>query len=313
MENKSHALLAGLFTLALLVAAVVIGLWFNRDKVDWVPYEIATKLSVPGLNPQAAVRYRGLDVGKVDDITFDPQVAGQILIHISVKPDTPITQTTYAVLGYQGVTGIAYVQLDDEGTKMVKKPSSKQHIARIEMHPSLLDTLQTKGLAILEQTEALTKRFNTLLEPKNQKVVLDAFDSVGAAADAMQTIPKKMQPTLDRLPALASQADQTLAEFKRLSQDARVLSQNLNTTVTQLRQPEGALGRIGTAAEQVGAVADRAETDILPLANDARSTLRTLNRTVENIERRPQSILFGNGTGIPGPGEPGFTPPARSQ
>ena len=66
MENKAHALLAGLFTLILLIIAILVALWFNRDKGGRIPYEMATKLSVPGLNPQAAVRYRGLNVGRVD-------------------------------------------------------------------------------------------------------------------------------------------------------------------------------------------------------------------------------------------------------
>ncbi|MFD2270453.1 MlaD family protein [Undibacterium arcticum] len=148
---------------------VLIGLWLNRDREVRVPYEMATKLSVPGLNPQAAVRYRGLDVGKVDEIAFDPQVPGQILVHISVKPDTPITFSTYGTLGYQGVTGIAYIQLDDDGIGQERVVSNKNRIARIEMRPSLLDNLQSKGLQILQQTEELTKRFNTLLEAGNQK------------------------------------------------------------------------------------------------------------------------------------------------
>jgi hypothetical protein len=76
MENRSHALTTGFFTITLLIAAILFGLWFNRDRVERVPYQIATALSVPGLNPQAPVRYRGLDVGKVGGIAFDPQVAG---------------------------------------------------------------------------------------------------------------------------------------------------------------------------------------------------------------------------------------------
>ena len=40
MENRSHALMTGIFTIALLVATVLIGLWFNRDKTELVPYEI---------------------------------------------------------------------------------------------------------------------------------------------------------------------------------------------------------------------------------------------------------------------------------
>ncbi|MDB5760764.1 MAG: putative ABC-type transporter, partial [Burkholderia sp.] len=94
MENKAHAIIAGLFTIAMLVAAILAAIWFNRDREVRVPYQIATRLSVPGLNPQAAVRYRGLDVGRVDRIGFDPQVVGQILVDISVKPDTPITRAT---------------------------------------------------------------------------------------------------------------------------------------------------------------------------------------------------------------------------
>ena len=100
MENKSHALMTGLFTLFLLTAAILGAIWFNRDRVETVSYQIATKLSIPGLNPEASVRYRGLEVGKVKTIDFDPQVTGQILINITVTPDTPITYSTYAMLGY---------------------------------------------------------------------------------------------------------------------------------------------------------------------------------------------------------------------
>ncbi|NDP59202.1 MAG: MCE family protein, partial [Oxalobacteraceae bacterium] len=198
MENKSHALMAGIFTLALLVAGILLAMWFNRDRIERVPYEMATKLSVPGLNPQADVRYRGLDVGKVDEIIFDPNVPGQILVHISVRPDTPMTQSTYGVLGYQGVTGIAYVQLDDDGSKPVKLTSSKQSLARIEMRPSLFDNLQTRGLVILQQTEALTLRLNRLLTPDNQAVMLGAFSDISKAAIALESIPARLEPTLSR-------------------------------------------------------------------------------------------------------------------
>jgi phospholipid/cholesterol/gamma-HCH transport system substrate-binding protein len=76
MENRSHAFMTGFFTIALLIGGVLFGIWFNRDRVNTSPYLIATTLQpMPGLNPQAAVRYRGLEVGKVDDIDFDPSSA----------------------------------------------------------------------------------------------------------------------------------------------------------------------------------------------------------------------------------------------
>ncbi|HEY8025856.1 MAG TPA: MlaD family protein [Burkholderiaceae bacterium] len=310
MENKSHALLAGLFTLLLLIAAVLIALWFNRDKGGRIPYEMVTKLSIPGLNPQATVRYRGLEVGRVEAINFDPKVPGQILVRLSVKPDTPITKSTYGTLGYQGVTGLAYVQLDDDGSNPVRVQSSKDDIARIEMRESLFDKLQVKGLAILEKTEQLTERFNNLMAPDNQKAMIAAFDHVSRAADEVETIPRRLQPTLDKMPALTAQADKTLVSIQKLADDTRTLSKNLDKLSTSLQAPGNAFDRVSAAADRVGSAADRIENQIAPLTQDMQSSARSLNRTLDQLNARPQSILFGPGTS-PGPGEPGFSPPAK--
>lgn len=311
MENKAHALAAGLFTIILVAATVLLGIWLKRDRVDWVPYQIATQLSVPGLNPQAAVRYRGLDVGKVETISFDPQVTGQILVHIKVRPETPVTQSTFATLGYQGVTGIAYVQLDDDGTSNVRVGSSEDRIARIEMRPSLFDQLQTRGLAILKQTEEVARRVNTMLDPANQKAIIATFESVSKAADALEAVPGKLQPTLDKLPAMTTQAQQTLRSLDTLSRDASALTNNLSGMATSLQAPGGPITTITTTAERIGAVADRLEHDTLPLANDARSSIRSLNRALDNLSERPQSVLFGAPAIAPGPGEPGFAAPSK--
>jgi phospholipid/cholesterol/gamma-HCH transport system substrate-binding protein len=304
MENKSHALVAGLFTIVLLGAAIFIALWFNRDRVQWVPYEIATTLSVPGLNPQASVRYRGLDIGKVDAITFDPQVTGRILVHISVRPDTPITQSTFATLGYQGVTGIAYVQLDDDGTQPFKMPSSPKQIARIEMRPSVFDRLQTRGVAIMEQTEELAKRLNDFLQPQNQQAILDAFGGVQKAAARFETIPRQLQPVLDKVPAMTVQAQHTLSAIE-------ALSANLNTLTTRLQAADGPLAKFGDTADQVSAAASRLENETLPLANDMRGSLRRLNRALDGLNDHPQSVFFGLPPDAPGPGEAGFVAPMK--
>ncbi len=310
MENKAHALIAGLFTLLLLIAAVLIAFWFNRDKIGRVPYEMVTKLSVPGLNPQAAVRYRGLDVGRVEDIHFDPKVPGQIVVLLGVKPDTPITKSTFGSLGYQGVTGLAYVQLDDDGSKPEKLDTSRADIARIEMRASLFDKLQERGLAILQKTEQLTERFNNLVSPENQKATMAAIDNVSRAANKIERIPDRLQPTLDKLPALTNQATQTLASVKKLSEDTRVLSDNLNHLTANLQAPGGAVERVSNAADQLSLVADNFQDQALPLTRDMQSSLRSLNRTLDHINTQPQSLLFGTDS-PPGPGEPGFTVPAK--
>jgi phospholipid/cholesterol/gamma-HCH transport system substrate-binding protein len=311
MENKAHALMAGIFTIVLLVAAVLIALWFNRDRVDHIPYEIATRLSVPGLNPQAGVRYRGLDVGRVDEVLFDPQKPGQILIRFSVAQNTPITHSTFATLSYQGVTGLAYVQLDDDDKDPRLMPSSKNKIARIELRPSLLDTLQIRGLAILKQTEEVAARVNTMLSDENQKSILKAFTDVSAAANEVEKLPRQLQPTIDRLPAIANKADSVLTSLNKLSDDATVLTNNLNETTTRINAPDGVLTGLNGAVDKVGSAANMFEYEAVPLFSEARTSMRSLNRTLDTFNQRPQSILFGAGKAEPGPGEVGFSAPAK--
>tara|TARA_R110001599_G_scaffold64023_4_gene179364 strand:+ start:41343 stop:42257 length:915 start_codon:yes stop_codon:yes gene_type:complete len=304
MENKSHALMAGIFTIVLVIAGVLIALWFNRDRVERVPYEIATTLSIPGLNPQASVRYRGLDVGRVDKILFDPKKAGRILIKFSVAKNTPITHSTFATLGYQGVTGIAYVQLDDNDENPKLLPSSDKNLARIELRPGLLDTLQMRGLEIMKQTEEVMTRMNTMLSDGNQKSILKAFSDVSAAADEVRTAANQMTPTLKKLPALADQTNQAVASFEKLSN-------NLNALTVRLNATNGPIDNINDAAEKVGSAANLLEFQLTPLLGETQHTMRTLNRTLDNFNQRPQSILFGAGSAQPGPGEAGFTAPTK--
>jgi phospholipid/cholesterol/gamma-HCH transport system substrate-binding protein len=310
MENKAHALMAGAFTLLLVIAGILIALWFNRDKGGQIPYEMATKLSIPGLNPQAPVRYRGLDVGRVTAINFDPKVPGQILVLLNVKPDTPVTKSTYGSLAYQGVTGIAYVQLDDDGSNPTRLQSSKDDVARIEMRASLFDKIQTSGLAILEKADQLTQRLNTMMAPQNQQAVMDAVNNVSRAANAIESIPQTLDPTLKNLPKMTSEATKTLASINKLAGDVNTLSANLNKVALQLQGNEGAVNKISNAADHVSNVAEKIEDQALPLTHDVQTAMRSLDRTLDRLNQRPQSILFGSGV-TPGPGEPGFASPSH--
>ena len=101
MENKAHALAAGAFVL--FVASLLVGLamLLTRDTGVRHLYEMTTREAVSGLQPQAAVRYRGIAVGKVIFIGFDPQLTGNVLVRFTVEDGTPMTKSTFATLGFR--------------------------------------------------------------------------------------------------------------------------------------------------------------------------------------------------------------------
>jgi phospholipid/cholesterol/gamma-HCH transport system substrate-binding protein len=319
MENRSHALMTGIFTLVLLAAAILAGLWFNRDRTERVPFQIVTTQSIPGLNPQATVRYRGLEVGRVDDIVFDPRATGQILIKLSVDTGSPITNTTFASLGYQGVTGIAFIQLDDDRTGSPLLASSEKQVARIPLRPGLLDQIEKRGLAILDRTEHITASLDKMLNAENAKTVTTAFDNIGKAAEAFAAIPARLEPTLARMPAITAKIDRDLDSFNAASTSVTSTARRYEDLANSLQGPDGALTRLNATVDRVGSSVEGVTSDLelqtLPhltaMTDEARLSLRAVKRTANSLTDRPQSILFGAANAAPGPGEPGFVAPSK--
>ena len=169
MENKAHALAAGIFVIAVAALLAGLAMWLTRDQTDYRVYELSSKESVSGLQPQAAVRYKGVAVGKVRSIGFDPQAVGHVLIRIAVNTDAPIADTTFATLGYQGVTGLAHIQLDDADAPLPQPAPGASGLPRLPLQSSPLSQLAEQGPAILGQVQDVMARLGTLLGEDNQQ------------------------------------------------------------------------------------------------------------------------------------------------
>ena len=324
MENKAHAIAAGAFVLGLAAALIALVVWLTRDNTVRNVYELSTRDAVSGLQPQAMVRYRGIAVGKVSLIDFDPKVKGNVRVRITVDQRVPLTTSSYATLAYQGVTGLAFIALDDKGESQTPLSPNNDDPPRIPLRPSVLAQLQERGEAIIGQIEEVTKRANTLLGDPNQKRIADALESISqATASANEltrsldnTVKNGLNPALAALPPLIERTKDTMGTVKAAASDVSRVANNANTTVTRLNAKDGPVERLGDGTRALAQAVDSFNAATLPrvnrVADDTSRAVRRLGRTADSINDNPQSLLFGNGGVVAGPGEPGFSaPPAR--
>ena len=350
MENKSHALAAGAFVIFVTALVVALATWLSRDNTMRTTYEMTTRDSVSGLSPQAAVRYRGIAVGKVQNIEFDPKVVGNVLITLAINDNAPITESTFASLAFQGVTGLAFVQLDDtEGTSAALK-SKDGNPARIPLRPGFISKLTDKGDAILTQLEETSKRFNALLSTENQKTLFGTVQSAGKSAEQLGAMSVRIQSIMDaqfgpertNIPLLTAETTQAMKAIQSTAADTSKLTQELGkvaadsgkavvaitgaahaaasvaNAVTTLTAHISAKGGLLDQAAQGGAAltsaAQALNASTLPrlnrVADDASRTARGLSQVATSISDNPQSLLYGNGAVPPGPGESGFYAPS---
>jgi phospholipid/cholesterol/gamma-HCH transport system substrate-binding protein len=317
MENKSHAFWAGLFAIGLTLAIGFAVFWFNLDRAVRVPYDLISRSAVTGLTTDAAVRYRGLDVGKVQTIRFDRTHPGQIIIRILVDKNAPITHSTFGSLALQGVTGLAFVQLDDTGADLTPMRSSAKHVAQLPMRPGLFEQLQERGGVLLNELESVATRANSTLSPEMQAQLMASMASIQHAADAVTQLAHDTGPAAKALPGTLAQLKQTLA--------------SANVLFTSLNAPHGPLysnlDKLGLAAERAGlavsqmdasleSMSTRLEYETMPRANalseDVGAAARSINQAAAVFSTSPNSVLFGVGPAAPGPGEAGFTWPAAA-
>lgn len=307
MENRAHALAAGLFTLLLGAALAIVALWFSKEDLKLIPYMLTTKSSVTGLKIEAPVRYRGVDVGKVDEITIDTANSGRVKIRIGVREGTPITKSTYAQLGFQGITGLTYVLLGDDGKSAEALHSSAGDIALIRMKPSLMDD----GEGLFSSFVEIADKVNRLLDDENQGRVRRTLAGLEEVTQRASAVTKKLEPTLDAMPGL-------IGEAKGLALDARAsmkkidqLTGSVNGLALKLDQRVDTLTHAVASVEEVGVTARSVGDETMPrmnvLIDDLSKETHALGRVINTLGDHPQSLVFGVPLGLPGPGEPGFT------
>ena len=308
MENRAYAFSVGVFML-LLGAGVVWGaMWLSGKTEARESYMLETRFAVTGLNVQAPVRFRGVEVGKVETIEFLPNDARVILVRIAVRADTPITKGTYAQLGSQGVTGLAYVLLDDEG-KNPERVAGGDLNYHIPVRASFLDEISGSGRELLTDVRQLASRVNVLLTDSNQAQLMRSLAGLERATNRVSELAAKFEPAIAKVPALTDDARKAVAH-------ADELMVNLNKLTLELTRRVDALERVAKSAEQVGGAAQSlsgtAVAETLPRIHDLVAeiarTSRNLDRLLADLNEQPSSLVFGRQAPLPGPGEPGFNP-----
>jgi phospholipid/cholesterol/gamma-HCH transport system substrate-binding protein len=309
MENRAYALAAGLFTLLLGAGVAFVAMWLSGDTERRETYQLESRYPVTGLNTQAPVRFRGVEVGRVESIAFNRDNPRLIVVTVAVKTGTPITRGTYAQLGSQGVTGLAYVILDDDGSKPEPLTAAESEQSRIPVRQSFFDDLAGTGKDLVADANQVARRLNALLSEGNQAQLMRTLSGLEGATHRIGALALKLDPTIRNLPGLTDDA-------RRAAARADEMFANMSKLAVELTQRADTLERVSRSAEQVGgatqSLSDAAVADTLPRVNALIEELarnsRKLDQLLGELNEQPASLVFGRPAAVPGPGEPGFNP-----
>jgi phospholipid/cholesterol/gamma-HCH transport system substrate-binding protein len=308
MDTKVNYAAVGVFVIGLGAVLIAAFLWLAAGGEVHRKFDLYQSLSIEsvgGLDLNAPVKYRGVEVGKVRDIRLVPDNPQLVQLVYEIDHGTPIKADTVASLATQGLTGIAHVELS--GGSPTSPPlvaHTPGEVPIIPTRPSLtarLEQVLTRVLASLDRT---SQNINGVFSDENKKALTVALDNVA-------TITQTLANRKDSLDAALRNADRTLANAARVSAE-------LDRTVARIDRAADSFDAMSRRVDQTAAGADRTVTAVgadvqrftdetVPqleiLMNDLSTLSASLRRLTEQTERNPKSLIFGKTPAPKGPGE----------
>ncbi len=228
----NYTLVGGFVVVLVLFGLFFIG-WLTKDNhdADRLPYKTYFYDSVSGLNERAAVKYRGVPVGYVEEIKIVTEPEEKVRLLLRLDSDLSIRSSTYATLQYQGITGLLFVELQSTAPQGDVLLTSENTPA----------TIVSQGSRLIEMTENINQaiqNFNQLTQSLN-----NLTEQVSLLTN--QTMQQQLVDLLASLEKLSLTAEQRLSAFdpEIYQQTARQLpiyleqlQNNFSKELQQMRQ-----------------------------------------------------------------------------
>ena len=289
MARKSTNFILGLFVILGFILAVAAIIWvgassfFQKGK-HYVSY---FDESVEGLQADSSVKYRGVDVGRVEQIQVAPdnKLVG-VVMKINLRGDLP--KTTMAQLRTAGITGVKFIGLDQP------TPEERALSPQIDF-PAEYPIIPTRPSEI----QRLLAAANVILEKFQQVDTKGISDQVMLTTKAIENFfqGKKMTGILAKLDGTAGNLDRLTGRFDE-KVSAKKLDEILGGTLDSIKEIQGLLAsvkkdfeamKLPETASQYRAVA----RDAAVLSDNLHRASASLDQLLERLKERPSDLFFG--------------------
>jgi phospholipid/cholesterol/gamma-HCH transport system substrate-binding protein len=284
-EAKVGAFVLGSFAVLAFTVVHLLNAQLNGHTVPYLTY----LHYAGGLEPGAQVLFGGINVGRVTAVRPAASDPTKIEILLDVKEGTPLNEKSVAKLGFISVMSGAALSVTT-GSNDARRLSPGSVIPSQEA--ASLDAITDKMAGVADNANelitevrgelqgvggdarTLLANLNTVAGKANQQKIQTALDNVSAM---LATDRPKIDRLTDQLNALSRHADETI--------------QNVNGTVSDLRQPiREDLAQLQSTLLQTKLLL--ADMQVLVRANDYKidDTIENLRMATENLGQLTESV-----------------------
>ena len=297
----------GLFVTAGVLIGLIAVVWLGASKYFELGGIYATYFdeSVQGLQKDSTVKYRGVDVGRVEKIRVAPDNhLIEVVMKIKLKGELP--RTHVAQLKPAGITGIVFIELDRKEPReqdlspkltfaseypiIASKPSDiKQLLSGVQGVLENLNKIDAKGISegivstVANLNGVITKVDSALAERRLDDIITEVKNTLVKIQNFATNVEREIQ-TLN-LAKTGANVERTTARLDQIMNSGQV---------------EAILGEVNSAAQKMNQLVEGLDKRSLAITNNIRDTSENLKRASESLEMlvdrvyaSPSDLLFG--------------------
>lgn len=277
METRANYALIGLFTLAAIAAMFGFAVWFAgaSGKGNRQEYRVVFSGSVSGLSRGASVLFNGLRVGEVASISLLPEDPRRVVATIEVDPLTPMRSDTRARLEYQGLTGVAAIQLSggEPGTQPLKSGPANE--------PPTIFADRSDFQDIMETVQRLSRRADDVIN-RVERLFSDNEQSIGRTVRNVETFTEALARNSDGVDRFLSSTTQAGERIASLATKLEGFTNELEGVIKAVepQRVSRIVGNVEAFTDAIGS--NRAQID--SLLKDSAALARRLNETSGKLD-----------------------------
>lgn len=288
METRANYILVGIVTLTVLLASFGFVYWIARfgDTTNSVQLEVRIPGSVTGLSVGSQVLFNGIKVGDVRKLIIDAKNPKGVVAITEVGLDTPVTSATIATLGFQGLTGQAYIELkggDPNGENILVKAQETGERAVVQADLGAVNNLIDQAQSIAGSAEKVLAGLQKFVDD-NQKPLSETIANANKFSSALAensddideflasagTLAKTLQGVSGRLETTLASAEDLLKSVDKQKVD-RIMA-NAEKVSAALAASSGEVSKVVSSAD----IAIKNISDLAAKANKSLDGIDTI-------------------------------------
>ncbi|MBV7487959.1 ABC transporter permease [Pseudomonas fluorescens] len=304
METRAHHVLIGLFTVIVVTAALLFGLWLAKSSVDteFKDYEVVFNEAVSGLSQGSSVQYSGIKVGDVISLRLDPKDPRRVLARIRLAGDTPVKEDTQAKLALTGVTGTSIIQLSGGTPQSPTLKGKDGNLPTIVASPSPIARLLNDSEDLMAGVSTLMHNANLMFSTENIERISNTLEHLEQTTGAIAEQRGDIRQTMQQLASVGKQANTMLEQTTALMRNANGLLNehgkealgSAEQAMKSLQESSATLNKLITTNQDSLNSGMQGLNGLGPAVREMRETLSSLRTITTRLEANPSGYLLGS-------------------